>query len=510
MTLPSDRVGSEWTGTVDRRSTAERRGPLVVAAAVALVAVAVSVALASGAARAGTTNPSQNVAADSNNLFKATDDARQGEGVPALMLNQPAFQGLPIIEQVFTLVNLERTARGLPPMAAMTSQLNASAQPGANAGQDPLAPLLLTGGGFVEQWGSIWAGTGSSLLANYLWMYDDGWGGSSALTSNIACSQLLSLGCWGHRDIILNQYPTCSVLGLSPQAPTLVMGVAYSPTGDPAGSLAAVLESTCGGMPPDVTVTWPQVEQLLDIPSPVVGMAPTPDGRGYWLAGGNGAVQAVGDAQYYGSISAAALNQPVVGLASTPDGRGYWLVAADGGVFSFGDARFYGSTGAIHLNRPIVGMAGDASGRGYWLVASDGGIFAFGDAPFLGSMGAYPLNQPIVGMAVDTATRGYWLVAADGGIFAVHAAFMGSTGGMRLNRPIVGMEAAPNGSGYRLVASDGGVFSFKMPFAGSEAGSQLAQPIVGTAVQSETGYWMVGGDGSVFSFGSAPYLGRGA
>jgi hypothetical protein len=60
---------------------------LVVAGA-ALLAVAVSVALASGAARAGTTNPSQNVAADSGNLFKATDDARQGEGVPALMLSQ--------------------------------------------------------------------------------------------------------------------------------------------------------------------------------------------------------------------------------------------------------------------------------------------------------------------------------------------------------------------------------------------------------------------------------------
>ena len=32
------------------------------------------------------------------------------------------------------------------------------------------------------------------------------------------------------------------------------------------------------------------------------------------------------------------LNQPVVGMAPTPSGEGYWLVAADGGVFSFGDA----------------------------------------------------------------------------------------------------------------------------------------------------------------------------
>jgi ribosomal protein L24E len=75
----------------------------------------------------------------------------------------------------------------------------------------------------------------------------------------------------------------------------------------------------------------------------------------------------------------------VVGMASTPDGRGYWLVASDGGIFTFGDAHFYGSTGATRLNRPVVGMASTPDGRGYWLVASDGGIFTFGDAHFYGS-----------------------------------------------------------------------------------------------------------------------------
>ncbi|MDA8367272.1 MAG: hypothetical protein M0Z62_10010, partial [Actinomycetota bacterium] len=79
------------------------------------------------------------------------------------------------------------------------------------------------------------------------------------------------------------------------------------------------------------------------------------------------------------------LNKPVVGMAATPDGGGYWLVAADGGIFSFGDARFHGSTGALVLNQPIVGMAATPDGGGYWLVAADGGIFTFGDAPFKGS-----------------------------------------------------------------------------------------------------------------------------
>jgi hypothetical protein len=49
------------------------------------------------------------------------------------------------------------------------------------------------------------------------------------------------------------------------------------------------------------------------------------------------------------------LNQPIVGMAATADGKGYWNVASDGGLFAFGDAGFYGSTGGWRLNKPIVG-----------------------------------------------------------------------------------------------------------------------------------------------------------
>jgi hypothetical protein len=90
------------------------------------------------------------------------------------------------------------------------------------------------------------------------------------------------------------------------------------------------------------------------------------------------------------------LNNPIVGMAATPSGRGYWLVASDGGIFAFGDAGFYGSTGRITLNNPIVGMAATPSGRGYWLAASDGGIFALGDAPFLGR---FSDQNDIIGLA---------------------------------------------------------------------------------------------------------------
>ena len=101
---------------------------------------------------------------------------------------------------------------------------------------------------------------------------------------------------------------------------------------------------------------------------------------------------------FHGSTGAMHLNSPIVGMAVTPSGAGYWLVAADGGVFTFGDAAFHGSTGSIRLNSPIVGMQRTPTGAGYWLVAADGGVFSFGDAQFCGSVGGTHLNSPMVGM----------------------------------------------------------------------------------------------------------------
>ena len=151
------------------------------------------------------------------------------------------------------------------------------------------------------------------------------------------------------------------------------------------------------------------------------------------------------------------LNKPIVGMASTPSGNGYWMVASDGGIFAFGDAAFHGSTGAMHLNKPIVGMTATSSGRGYMLVASDGGVFAFGDARFHGSTGALNLKQPIVGIASSHSGNGYFMVAADGGIFAFgDAHFHGSAHGTT----IAGIAVTPSGNGYWVVAGDGTVSAF--------------------------------------------------
>jgi hypothetical protein len=205
-----------------------------------------------------------------------------------------------------------------------------------------------------------------------------------------------------------------------------------------------------------------------------------------------------------------AVNRPIVGMAATPDGNGYWLTGSDGGVFTFGDANFFGSTGSLRLNRPIVGMAATPDGGGYWLVASDGGIFAFGDAAFHGSTGSLRLNKPIVGMAATPDGGGYWLVASDGGIFAFgDANFFGSTGSLRLARPIAGMSATTDGNGYWLVASDGGVFTFgDAAFAGSMGGTPLDAPVVSVAAHHPgQGYWMASSDGGMFNFGGAPFYG---
>jgi Beta-lactamase enzyme family len=203
-----------------------------------------------------------------------------------------------------------------------------------------------------------------------------------------------------------------------------------------------------------------------------------------------------------GGLAGTTLAEPLVGMATTPSGSGYYLVARDGGVFAFGAASFQGSTGNLHLNQPIVGMAVDPTTTGgYWLVGADGGVFAF-NAPFLGSAAGLALQSPIVGVAATPDGGGYWLVAADGGIFAFgDANFHGSMGGTALNSPIVGMATTPDGGGYWLAAADGGIFAFgDAPFLGSQASDAMVPAVA--IIAAGDGYRVAYGQAST-PFGPA-------
>ena len=155
------------------------------------------------------------------------------------------------------------------------------------------------------------------------------------------------------------------------------------------------------------------------------------------------------------------LNQPIVGMAATPDGKGYWLVAADGGIFSYGDAGFYGSTGSLVLNAPIVGMAPTHDGKGYWLVAADGGIFPYGDAGFYGSAGSENLPDPVVGMVASPDGGGYLMATANGVVlpFGDAQAF----GGLSLDPTATQISAIignNHGTGYWLLDPQAWQYSF--------------------------------------------------
>ncbi len=239
----------------------------------------------------------------------------------------------------------------------------------------------------------------------------------------------------------------------------------------------------------------------------ITGMAPTPDGAGYWLVGTDGGVFAYGDAPFEGSLGSIQLEGPIVTMAATADGKGYWLGALDGGVFAFGDAGFYGSMGGTRLDQPIVGMSVTPDGKGYWLVASDGGIFAYGDAVFYGSLGATHLAAAVSGMAGTPDGKGYWLVAADGGVFAYgDAVFSGSLGARPLPAPIAGLATTSDGEGYWMVGADGSVYEFgDAQGYGSSAGAQPVSPVTAIAATPDgKGYWLLQPDDFSYSFVDPP------
>jgi Glycosyl hydrolases family 25 len=91
----------------------------------------------------------------------------------------------------------------------------------------------------------------------------------------------------------------------------------------------------------------------------------------------DGGVFNYGGSEFFGSLPGLHIvpNAPIVGIAATKTGKGYWLVGSDGGIFCFGDAEYHGSTPANKgWLTPVVGIALDeAQENGYVIFADDGG-----------------------------------------------------------------------------------------------------------------------------------------
>jgi hypothetical protein len=189
-------------------------------------------------------------------VVKAIDKALAVlESMSSLTLKLSAYDAMSLPEQLFVITDLERTDRGLAPLAGLTTQLDNVAQTGAANGTDPdLSSTTLTGGATVTSWASIWAGgTSNPLGSDYYWMYDDGPG-----SPNGSCTPSSSAGCWGHRNAILGTFATCG-------QPQQYMGAGESSTGSSYGpSFAAIIVGACGPTPADVVLTWAQAQQALE------------------------------------------------------------------------------------------------------------------------------------------------------------------------------------------------------------------------------------------------------
>jgi len=135
----------------------------------------------------------------------AIDAARTGEDVGSMTL-PVGYDQMPQTEQVLVVSNLERTDRGLTPVAGLSSSLDALALTGAQNNTDPPFPNPFYGTGG----GSNWASTSSVLLADFLFMYDDGPGVGGI---NSDCTASNASDCWGHRDNILGNYDQPLLMG---------------------------------------------------------------------------------------------------------------------------------------------------------------------------------------------------------------------------------------------------------------------------------------------------------
>ena len=135
-------------------------------------------------------------------MLQAINHAHSVEGIPPISLPSD-YATLPYDVQSFIIVNLERISYGETPITGITRSLDTAAVGGIVNSTDPTItpnPSYLYGS---DWYGATSPNSGNPLMADYVWMYMDGWGGSKANTQNIICTSPTSSSCWGHRQMIL-------------------------------------------------------------------------------------------------------------------------------------------------------------------------------------------------------------------------------------------------------------------------------------------------------------------
>jgi peptidoglycan hydrolase-like protein with peptidoglycan-binding domain len=107
-------------------------------------------------------------------------------------------------------------------------------------------------------------------------------------------------------------------------------------------------------------------------------------------------------------MGATHLVEPVVGMAASASGQGYWLVASDGGVFAFGDAGFHGSMGGQALQNPVTAVVATPDGGGYWLLPTT--------PPPVVTLAPGSTGAAVLALQQRLTALGYW-VGTPNGVF---------------------------------------------------------------------------------------------
>lgn len=129
-------------------------------------------------------------------FVRALNSARDVMGEPHYKLPS-RFSSLSGRERLLVLANRDRMLYGRVTLSGLNAALDASAEDGVKNNGDP--PFVRVNGnpwvGGASNWAAGPSPMKNPLYAYYLWMYDDGPGGS-----NHECKHAGDPGCWGHRN----------------------------------------------------------------------------------------------------------------------------------------------------------------------------------------------------------------------------------------------------------------------------------------------------------------------